>query len=304
MLCRPCHNIDANWIAAAARSKDSRMYLLLFAFGGLLGAAGVVLAGSGMSLRDGTFDAALLTPGFIALAGGLLLIGLGGGLRTLQRIERILASRAVPRALVNAEAKPLDGADTTDAPARIPFAPKVVAESQPAVARDIFGAKSSATASVADNSAGIAIGADHEAATETRAQTSGRNGNGTGALGGLRLPARLRPASASERQSEPALDGLWPKNPRPTRASESVSGPIARGANVPAVPSYNAADASNLTAANPENVAAGISVLKSGMVNGMPYTLYSDGSIEAQLPEGMLRFGSITELRNHIEQSA
>jgi hypothetical protein len=50
--------------------------------------------------------------------------------------------------------------------------------------------------------------------------------------------------------------------------------------------------------------AAAVSVLKSGMVNGMPYTLYSDGSIEAQLPEGTLRFGSITELRNHIEQSA
>jgi protein subunit release factor A len=47
-----------------------------------------------------------------------------------------------------------------------------------------------------------------------------------------------------------------------------------------------------------------VSVLKSGMVSGMPYTLYSDGSIEAQLPEGTLRFGSITELRNHIEQSA
>jgi len=39
-------------------------------------------------------------------------------------------------------------------------------------------------------------------------------------------------------------------------------------------------------------------------VNGMPYTLHSDGSIEAQLPEGTLRFGSITELRNHIGQSA
>ena len=55
---------------------------------------------------------------------------------------------------------------------------------------------------------------------------------------------------------------------------------------------------------NPESAAAAASVLKSGVVNGMPYTLYSDGSIEAQLPEGTLRFGSITELRNHIEQSA
>jgi hypothetical protein len=33
-------------------------------------------------------------------------------------------------------------------------------------------------------------------------------------------------------------------------------------------------------------------------------TINSDGSIEAQFPEGMLRFGSITKLRNHIEQSA
>jgi hypothetical protein len=47
-----------------------------------------------------------------------------------------------------------------------------------------------------------------------------------------------------------------------------------------------------------------ISILKSGVVDGMAYTLYSDGSIEAQLPQGTLRFGSITELRNHIEHSS
>ena len=75
------------------------MYLLLLVFGGLLGAAGVVLAGSGISLRDGTFDAAILTPGIVAAAGGLLLIGLGAGLRTLQRIERTLAARPMPRAV-------------------------------------------------------------------------------------------------------------------------------------------------------------------------------------------------------------
>ena len=51
-------------------------------------------------------------------------------------------------------------------------------------------------------------------------------------------------------------------------------------------------------------IAEPVSVLKSGVVDGMAYTLYSDGSIEAQLPQGTLRFGSITELRNHIEQSA
>ena len=49
---------------------------------------------------------------------------------------------------------------------------------------------------------------------------------------------------------------------------------------------------------------ASVSVLKSGVVDGMAYTLYSDGSIEAQLPQGTLRFGSIAELRTHIEHSA
>jgi hypothetical protein len=34
------------------------------------------------------------------------------------------------------------------------------------------------------------------------------------------------------------------------------------------------------------------------------YKLYSDGSIEAQLPQGTLRFGSTTELRNYIEQNS
>jgi hypothetical protein len=49
---------------------------------------------------------------------------------------------------------------------------------------------------------------------------------------------------------------------------------------------------------------APVSILKSGVVEGMAYTLYSDGSIEAKLPQGTLRFGSITALRNHIEGTA
>ncbi|QDL96723.1 hypothetical protein FLL57_05145 [Rhodopseudomonas palustris] len=45
-----------------------------------------------------------------------------------------------------------------------------------------------------------------------------------------------------------------------------------------------------------------VTVLKSGVVDGMAYSLYSDGSIEAQMPEGMMRFESIDELREHLEQ--
>jgi hypothetical protein len=52
------------------------------------------------------------------------------------------------------------------------------------------------------------------------------------------------------------------------------------------------------------NQPASVPILQAGVVDGMPYTLYTDGSIEAQLPQGMLRFGSLIELRNYVEKNA
>ena len=49
----------------------------------------------------------------------------------------------------------------------------------------------------------------------------------------------------------------------------------------------------------PRNVA----ILKSGVVDGMGYTLYVDGSIEAELPQGTLHFTSINDLRSHLEKT-
>jgi hypothetical protein len=46
-----------------------------------------------------------------------------------------------------------------------------------------------------------------------------------------------------------------------------------------------------------------VAILKSGVVDGMGYTLYVDGSIEAELPQGTLRFASINELRSHLEKN-
>jgi hypothetical protein len=44
-------------------------------------------------------------------------------------------------------------------------------------------------------------------------------------------------------------------------------------------------------------------VLKSGVVDGMAYTLYSDGSIEAQMAgEGVVRFASLDALRAYLDQ--
>jgi hypothetical protein len=43
-------------------------------------------------------------------------------------------------------------------------------------------------------------------------------------------------------------------------------------------------------------------ILKSGVIDGMPYTLYADGSIEAELPHGTVKFASVDALRAHLEK--
>jgi hypothetical protein len=46
----------------------------------------------------------------------------------------------------------------------------------------------------------------------------------------------------------------------------------------------------------------GPAILKSGVIDGMPYTLYADGSIEAELPQGTVKFASVDALRAHLEK--
>lgn len=90
----------------------------------------------------------------------------------------------------------------------------------------------------------------------------------------------------------PSFDDAWPKSER-SRPGES---PLRRASRpAPAVD-----EASGAPPRNDQQPA--VTVLKSGVVDGMAYSLYSDGSIEAQMPEGMMRFASIDELRTHLDQ--
>jgi hypothetical protein len=45
-------------------------------------------------------------------------------------------------------------------------------------------------------------------------------------------------------------------------------------------------------------------ILKSGVIDGMAYTLYADGSIEAELPQGTVKFASVDALRAHLEKNS
>jgi hypothetical protein len=91
-----------------------------------------------------------------------------------------------------------------------------------------------------------------------------------------------------------AFDDAWP---RAERAKPGDIPPPRRGGRMP--PTLAEANGPVHIEDRPE-----VTVLKSGIVDGMAYSLYSDGSIEAQMPEGMMRFASIDELRAHLDQRA
>jgi len=86
---------------------------------------------------------------------------------------------------------------------------------------------------------------------------------------------------------------MWPASPKPDVSAGAPTEAI------PTQPDAEEADRSEPSQDEPRTVA----ILKSGVVDGMGYTLYVDGSIEAELPQGTLRFASINELRAHLEKS-
>jgi hypothetical protein len=51
-------------------------------------------------------------------------------------------------------------------------------------------------------------------------------------------------------------------------------------------------------AANPNS--AGATVYRSGVIDGMAYSLFMDGSIEAELPTGRVKFATIDELQQYL----
>jgi hypothetical protein len=105
-------------------------------------------------------------------------------------------------------------------------------------------------------------------------------------------PNPSTPPPAESAEPPPAsFDDAWPK---PDRARPGDVPPQRRSGRTPSTSEANGAPAGDESPP--------VTVLKSGVVDGMAYSLYSDGSIEAQMPEGMMRFASIDELRAHLDQ--
>jgi hypothetical protein len=142
-----------------------------------------------------------------------------------------------------------------------------------------------------------AVGRDDPAPRPVRAASTAGGGTRPSLLGWLgrgspAAPVRAARAPSATPQPEPAApavdlgpltripDTAPPASPVPQPA------PLVRPQPRPA------------PAANPNG--AGATVYRSGVIDGMAYSLFMDGSIEAELPTGRVKFATIDELQQYL----
>ena len=345
------------------------MYVFLLSIGVIATAIGVFTIGFGAPIYEFSLGNTLIIAGTMALAGGLVLIGLAAAVRQLRRIADALPARPVAARAVRAS-EPVEQSSprsSRGAPgARIPFPPRTGAESSGGEQRPF---EQRLTGSSTETSAPEETPSERQRPnifTATRPPKDGSFATEQESvpLAPTRIPApsagRTAPASepthepkfapldtlprvagsgrgverkeapSSERLTEPAserrpvssFDMAWPAEPRTTKPVEPRPGRPAgheivarapkpevqsepkpetrdRDEPVPPMPAREEVTPSSRVPDEPRPV----SILKSGVIDGMAYTLYTDGSIEAQLPQGTVHFGSIEELRIHLEHN-
>jgi hypothetical protein len=270
------------------------MVLLGAAVGLLL--AGLGALGYGIQYKEFGFGNTLMVAGAVAACSGVLMIGLWAIARELQNISQRLGNGAMTSVQAAFPAEP------SLAPAMVPPPP---APRAPADAAVDPGAAPPWVEGRGDEPAIAPPHAEAPPAPKPRrnlmfSSTSRKERERAAArasepLAPDLLSADIRPnppMSDEASQAEPTVqpptfDDAWPKSERARRPGRSAAPDVAPSA-APVAP------------ARPD--APQVTVLKSGVVDGMAYSLYSDGSIEAQMPEGMMRFASIDELRAHLDQ--
>jgi hypothetical protein len=116
--------------------------------------------------------------------------------------------------------------------------------------------------------------------------------------GDHRPPAEDYPHRDPEPEADNPFESAWPQSSR----SRPESSAIRNGRAAPPSDDRDAPEPARERFQPPRRAeASSVTIVKSGVVDSMAYSLYSDGSIEAQMPEGMVRFASIDELRAHLD---
>jgi hypothetical protein len=309
------------------------MSLILLVFGILIAGAGVVAIAFGSTVSDSALGQSLIMTGAITVVGGPMLMGVASLISQLSAIAESLRLQPAARIPRLADARqpsdsqrrlePLDPGPRLPDPRapeqRLPdprppdprqTEPRVPEPGpvDPAAAIEVSGSalerlRSSARPDrvvangedvpLSPNGSGNGVERKHEPRNEPRAEPRSEpevRSSGPEAGKEPRLDFLFRPKMPPRPpQQGEQFDAMWPKR-RP--GDQSKPDEVARQPSLGGEPP------------RAEREPRSVAILKSGVVDGMAYTLYADGSIEAQLPHGTVRFGSIAELRAHIENNS
>ncbi len=269
------------------------MSMLLFIIGGIAVMVGAATVAFGIPINEFSFGNTLIVSGTTVGTGGLIIIALAAAVARLNRIAEALAAR--PEAFPHEALEPPPETSGLPAPGRIPFPPrKRPVEPAPAELPGFEPAPAAESAGAEPPAPSLR----NPEAPPTLAEEVSLSPNGgqprplppdfappahpalpPAGEPAFEMPWRTREPSAAEPSS--GFDAMWPEPAKPPEPEPAPEPPAA------APPPARA-----------------VAVLKAGVVDGMGYTLYVDGSIEAELPQGTLRFASIDELREHLEKGA
>ncbi len=291
------------------------MSFVLFVLGLVAAAAGILMIGFGIPINEFSLGNTLIIAGTTALASGLIVVGLSIVARQLSKIAELLLSRPAGPATSRSSdmLEPAGGARMPSPRSALPAeAPPRMAAPSPS-----FDLADEMPPAPAPRSRVPGFGAPPAPPSPAPAAGAPETGQRNWRPPGMRQPAppsaepSVRPEpsiGAPERPQrpaqEPAFDAIWPPDRRSERAEPDFRSEPAPAPAAGPGPRLNGDATHREPPPSRPAESAPVSVLKSGVVDGMAYTLYTDGSIEAELAQGVVRFGSIEELRNHLEKGA
>jgi hypothetical protein len=275
------------------------------------------MVGFGIPINEFSFGNTLISAGTTAAVGGLIIIALGVAVGQLRQIAEVLTSDMPTRYV-----QPMDIADASAASSsaaisdRVSFPPRprsetplgrmgplpgIPANTVSEVGYDPFAAPTLPNPDVAPMAVEDEISLSPPQPSGASApKTDVRGPADRGQEPGWKpsLPS-TPPVGPPLRPLQPArFDAMWPAE---AKAPKSNVTDEAKQSSAPPRDTFPPAS----RRAEPEaQKPRAVAILKSGVVDGMGYTLYVDGSIEAELPQGTLRFASINELRSHLEKNS
>ena len=273
------------------------MVLLLIAGIGFL-LAGVLTIGFGIPVKEFSFGNTLILTGTVAACTGIIMLGLWMVVRELKNIARRLAPGAATEhegLLFSPDRPAAENASNADPSAPSPPPWHEDAGSRDRVRGDVPSAPEPVEAAPAAKQRRNLLFSSSSRRERERAQA-----RTDPSAPDARPPPAAPPGSDSTEGPRATFEDAWPKSER-SRTADALPRRSGRAPSTLTEASADAAGAERQAPAAKEEPPP-VTVLKSGVVDGMAYSLYSDGSIEAQMPEGMMRFASIDELRAHLDQ--